>query len=560
MNNGRLITRITSSLEKCFLDEPVEQHPVLREASMLRNERFSFQLVCRDEREGVMSWDTFVSVEVDSPLARAVTLRTVEQVATLMPVYTYRHDDNYLRTTPGLYPDLLLPLRYQGRVRPQQNVTFALWVDVEMEGGLPAGTWPITLRLTGDTSGEVLAEETLQLTVIPADLPPQTTLCTQWVHTDCLADVYNVPVFSDRYWEIVENFVRLAAKNGQNMLLTPIFTPPLDTQVGGERPTVQLLDITVENGAYRFGFEKLDRWVAMAHRCGITHFEMAHLFTQWGAAHAPKVMATVDGEYKRIFGWDTDATGPAYAAFLQAMLPALTAHLRALGIAENCVFHISDEPSAQVLEAYMAARRIAAPLLEGFPIMDALSNVDFYRSGAVEHPIPANNHIEPFLQENIPGLWTYYCCSQNTDVANRFVAMPAARSRILGVQMYKYNIAGFLHWGYNFYYSQYSQDKIEPFATNDGYGFSPAGDSYIVLPARDGTPYATMRLPVFADAFQDIRAMQLCEQLCGRETVLQLIEEDCDTPITFSSYPRDAAYLLNLREKINAKIAAACQA
>ena len=98
--------------------------------------------------------------------------------------------------------------------------------------------------------------------------------------------------------------------------------------------------------------------------------------------------------------------------------------------------------------------RIAAPLLEGFPIMDALSNVDFYRSGAVEHPIPANNHIEPFLQENIPGLWTYYCCSQNTDVANRFVAMPAARSRILGVQMYKYNIAGFLHWGYNFYYSQ----------------------------------------------------------------------------------------------------------
>ena len=60
MNNGRLITRITSSLEKCFLDEPVEQHPVLRKASMLRNERFSFQLVCRDEREGVMYWDTFV--------------------------------------------------------------------------------------------------------------------------------------------------------------------------------------------------------------------------------------------------------------------------------------------------------------------------------------------------------------------------------------------------------------------------------------------------------------------------------------------------------------------
>ena len=53
------------------------------------------------------------------------------------------------------------------------------------------------------------------------------------------------------------------------------------------------------------------------------------LYTQWGAEHCPKIMATVDGEYRRIFGWDTAATGEDYRNFLAAFLPALTARLEA---------------------------------------------------------------------------------------------------------------------------------------------------------------------------------------------------------------------------------------
>ena len=34
-----------------------------------------------------------------------------------------------------------------------------------------------------------------------------------------------------------------AVAHGVNLLYTPLFTPPLDTQVGGERTTVQLVDV-----------------------------------------------------------------------------------------------------------------------------------------------------------------------------------------------------------------------------------------------------------------------------------------------------------------------------
>ena len=37
------------------------------------------------------------------------------------------------------------------------------------------------------------------------------------------------------------------------MLLTPVFTPPLDTTVNGERLTVQLVDVRRDAGVYSFG-------------------------------------------------------------------------------------------------------------------------------------------------------------------------------------------------------------------------------------------------------------------------------------------------------------------
>ena len=256
-------------------------------------------------------------------------------------------------------------------------------------------------------------------------------------------------IFSERHWSIIENFVAFAVQHSINTILTPIHTLPLDTEVGGERLTVQLIDVTAELGPsgdiYTFNFEKLERWVQMCRRVGVEYFEMAHLFTQWGAKHAPKIMGIKNGSYTRLFGWETDATGQSYANYLQQMLPALISKLRSWGIADKTIFHISDEPGLDDLDVYMATRNIVSPLLAGFKIVDALTNYDFYKQGAVDVPIPAVDHIEPFLEGDVPELWCYYCCVQSYKVPNHFFMQPSYRNRILGVLLYKYNIAGFLH-------------------------------------------------------------------------------------------------------------------
>jgi len=549
-----LKTKLISSLEKCFSDESIDTKPALSRLSLLRGQQVSFQLVMT-ETDPQFRNAYRANLRLEGNLAPYVTVRRVMELPVSMPCYP-SPDSNYLRTAPGLYPDLLAPLDYHGRPSIVLGQLRTLWFALNLPNDFPAGEHHITVQLCDD-AGEVLSCNELQITLIDAVLPPQELIFTQWFHCDCLAQYYGVEAFSEEHWTIIENFVRTAAANGINLLLTPIFTPPLDTEVGGERLTNQLVGVTLEGETYRFDFTLLDRWIDMADRCGIQYFEIAHFFTQWGAAHAPKIMATVNGEYRRLFGWDTDATGEAYTAFLRTFIPAFLDHMKARGDDRRCYFHVSDEPNAEQLEQYRASKAVIADLLEGYTIMDALSNFEFYSQGVVSTPIPSTNHIEPFLEAETDGLWTYYCCAQHRDVSNRFCAMPSARNRIIGVQLYKYDIVGFLHWGFNFYNTCHSHNPINPFLDTCGSDWVPAGDTCSVYPAPDGTAWESLRIVVFREALEDLRAFKLCEALCGRDRVMQLIEGDLAEPITFKQYPHSADYILQLRERVNAAIAEA---
>lgn len=540
--------KLLSSLEKVFPDKEPVFRPECGCLTVLKNDVVSFQVAF----SGTNEFRETVTVNVSSPIANLIKVREVGLVPVSFPCYPVT-DDNYLRTSPGMYPDILKELD-DNRVDIVPGQWRSLWIDVATDEDTVPGVYKIVIELLSE-SGERLCSVETSVTVINAVLPEQELIHTEWLHTDCLADYYNVEPLSERHWEIIENFIKTAVSRGINMILTPAFTPPLDTAVNGERTTVQLVDVYVQDGKYSFNFDKLKRWVDLCLKCGVKYIEFAHLFTQWGAKAAPKVMATVDGEYKRIFGWDTPAVGGEYTEFLHMYLSELTARLREWGIADRVYFHISDEPSLENLETYLAAKQSIADDLKGFKIIDALSNYQFYEQGVVENPVPSNDHIEPFLNNNVPNLWTYYCCVQSYKVSNRFMSMPSARNRILGVQLYKFDIKGFLHWGYNFYNSQYSKSHINPYEVTDGGNAFPSGDPFIVYPGKDGKPVESIRLMVLSNALTDLRAMKLLERLTNKDFVMELIEGELGSKITFSEYPKSDMYLINLRNRINKEIA-----
>lgn len=545
-----LLTKIISSLENCFLDNDISMFSELSRVSLLKNEKLSFQILCtHTPDDGALR--RLYDLRIEGALAEYVSVREVVSVPVTMPVVNPRDCDNYLRSAPGLYPDLLLPLRYGNKVSVLKGCLCSLWIDIDLREAHNVLAGESTLKFYFVYGDNLASTPSIVLDVINAELPEQELKFTEWFYCDCLANYYNCEVWSERHWEIIENFANTAVKNGINMLLTPVFTPSLDTYIGGERLTTQLVGVKKESDEYSFDFSLLDRWIDMCDRIGIQYLEISHFFTQWGARHAPKIMATVDGEYKKIFGWETDATDHEYVDFLRSFVAAFLHHMKYRGDDKRCYFHISDEPTKEHLESYNAAKNAISDLLDGYVIMDALSNFEFYSQGLVETPIPSSNHIEPFLNADIEGLWTYYCSSQWKDVSNRFIAMPSYRNRSIGMQMYKYNIVGFLHWGYNFYNNQFSYDAIDPYTDTCGDGWVPAGDTFSVYPGADGNTLESLRISVFYDALQDLRAMKLAESLCGKESVLKAIEEAFGDKISFNKCAHTSAQMLSVRDAVN---------
>ncbi|HJP30239.1 MAG TPA: DUF4091 domain-containing protein [Candidatus Latescibacteria bacterium] len=543
MAKKHLQTRLLSSLTKVFADEDL-QAPNCRRATCLRGEVFSFQLAYRAE-EIIRD----LQVAVTSDLQRHIRVRTVGLAPCELP--GTRFDKDVLRTTPGLYPDLLLDVGDRLPAPPGQ--WRSLWVTVRVPARCSPGKLDIDMALMGEAGR--LGGDVFQLEVLPATLPAQKLKHTSWFHTDCIATHYGVDAWSRQHWKLTDLFVRNAVDHGINMLLTPLFTPPLDTQVGGERPTVQLVQVRrTSKERYSFDFSRLDRWVRMADAAGVSFFEMSHLFTQWGAAHCPKIVGLDRRRERQLFGWGDRAAGRGYRSFLDQFLPALVGYIDRRRLRRRCYFHVSDEPHADHFDSFGAAAAMMHQHLKGFPFIDALSNVEYYDRGLVSQPIPAIDHIEPFVERDIPDLWTYYCVSQWKGVSNRFFCMPSARNRILGSQLYRYDLAGFLHWGFNFWYTQYSTRPVDPFKVTDAGGNFPSGDAFLVYPGAEG-PVDSIRGEVFREALQDQRALQLLERLQGRQKTVRLLERGLDESITMTRYPRDATWLLRMRQRCNRRIA-----
>ena len=543
-------TRIVSSLEKCFLDTPPETFEAIQEERIFQNQRYSFQLLAAGDIEERIP--VLPQIEAGE-LTPYITVREVVNIPVDFPAPA-EHDDGYLRDTPGLYPDLLRPLHYDGRIWMVLGQTRALWIDIVPNEAI-TGRFPITIKLFCDGAfnywiGGLLAEETFTVEILPVSLPPQELIFTQWFYADCLADFYQVPVFSQRHWEICENFMRTAVAGGRNMMLTPVFGYLLDTFPGRHRTHVQLVDVFLEDGQYHFGYQNLDKWLELCKKCGVKYYEISHLFTQWGASFAPTVEITENGEKKRCFGWETDGVSPEYAAFLRAFLQDFLQHMRARGEDKKCWFHLSDEPQKEHLEHYKKAKAIVADLLQGYPIMDALSNYDFYAQGLVDRPVPVLHHLQPFLENRVPELWTYYCGGNPVGYSNAFLAMASARTRFLGTQLYKYDIKGFLHWGYNFYNNRWSFEHIDPFLTSSGEYFAISGDCYWVYPERDGTALESLRAAVFYQGLEDLRAMKLCEKYYGKQRVVEEIEAICG-PVKFSASISKTAVMRRIRKRID---------
>lgn len=516
-------TYLLNSLDTVFYDSEISADS-LEHAQMLRNEAFSFQLAIKAETAKDEGWKDCVELcaEIETVPEISAAVYTIENVPAARIGYSIS-DDWFLRKTPGLYPDCLVTRENNYFSAPTRFWKTLLININEDSADIPDGSYTIKIRLFDREKSELVAERSVTLEVISAYLPKQDIITTNWMHYDCIAHFSGTRPFSDNFLKAASRYISMAAKNGQNMLLIPAFTPPLDTPVGEERATVQLVGVERKSGKYLFDFSMMKKFLELCLDCGIEYFEHSHLFTQWGAEHAPKIIVRENGEDKKLFGWHTDAASDEYKDFLHAYLTALKDFIKENGYEKRFFFHISDEPTKDNLKSYKSASDFMHRELEGYPSGDALSDYVFYEDGLVQTPITTTHEIGDFLGRAKP-LWAYYTGLQSHDnLSNRAIGMPQERGRILGIQLYYFNIDGFLNWGFNAHHNRLSRMMVNPRISSDMDGDFISGTSYLVYPdGKDVNP--SVRLMTFRDMMQDTRALRLLESLTDRNTVCALIK------------------------------------
>ena len=513
-----------------------------KEGICLKNESFSFQVAYYNKTREWFS--AFCNLIVNSDINEFIQIRYVENVMCQTPTST-KKDDYYLTHKKEIIPDIL-------KDDSPLIIKLQTWqsIYVTIKGNLPIGKHTISFIIK-DYDNNILGKTSYTLTVIDKELEKSNLYYSNWFHYDSIANYYKVKPFSKKYNTIMWNFIDNAINHGLNTLIVPLFTIPLDTAVNKERITCQLLDISYSNNTYFFNFDRLLAFMKTAKEKGIKMFEMAHLFTQWGASNAPKIIVKVNNKNKKMFGWKIKAEDEKYLDFLKQLLSKLIPFLKENGFDENeVIFHLSDEPNASHLNHYLYLKSVIKPLLKDYLICDALSNYEYYTKKAVDRSVVATNEAKPFILNNVDNFWVYYCCSQcDNYLSNRFISMPLLRCRIIGMQLYLTNAKGLLHWGYNFYNSALSKRYINPYLVNDADGMFQSGDSFIAYPKDDGTCYDSIRHETIYNAFLDYRLLITLEKKIGRNNVIKLLKKngfECD----FTTYPKDEKLFIELRKKI----------
>lgn len=541
---------LLNSLETVFLDSDIKKDN-LGDIRIFENEAASFQLAFKPEYEPGLAngWDDVIEIkaEVECECNSAVSVYIIENTPVIR-IGNSLSDDWFLRKGPGLYPDCMTshPKNY---FSAPTGFWKSIWINInENRDMLAPGEYSIKIKLFNRKKKVYIAEREAKFTVMKGVLPKQQIITTNWVHYDCMSYFSNTKPFSKEFYKVAKRYIRLAVKNGQNMILLPAFTPPLDTPVNEERKTVQVVDVTLTDGAYSFDFTKLKEFIEFALECGMEYFEHSHLYTQWGAKHAPKIVVNAGGKKKKLFGWHTDADSDEYKNFLHAYLTSLKEFLKENGYEKRFFFHVSDEPFEYVRENYAKASDFIHKELEEFPCGDALSEYKFYEEGLVKTPIAVTRNANDFIGK-VDNLWLYHTGGENNlYLSNRIIGMPQERGRVLGVQLYYFDIKGFLNWGFNAHHNRLSRKMIDPHMSGDmGTDFG-AGGSFLVYPTRNGAE-PSVRLMTYRDHMQDTRAFKLLESYTDRKIVCDLIKKHI--PDISMSCRVTAKQLIDLRNEVN---------
>jgi hypothetical protein len=451
-------------------------------------------------------------------------------------------EDEYVRRAPCEFPD---PLLETSRVNLRPYEAQPVWLTIFVPKNAPSGTYKGRVGIKMEST--LIGALNIELKVYAVVLPDERHLkITNWFgdHSgiDYIEKFYKVELWTEDFWKIIKAYARNMSEHRQNIIPTYL--------KGGFSDRSLIRVFQADDKGLRFDFSRFDRWVKTFMEEGVGDFiEGSHIVisipgTEDWAFPGYSVLKK-DGTIAYSIP-KQNALNPESVEFLSQYLPALQNHLDEKNWLPIYLQHIGDEPTSHNIKNWRKISAMVKNFAPKLKIIDAIQTTDAIGYINIWVPIlhEFDKNIEFYKRRMRAGdeVWFYTCCAPTGKYPNRFIDFSLMKVRILYWMCFKYEVTGFLHWGFN----AWSDD---PFQDVEPHGLPP-GDAFIVYPGNSG-PLNSIRWEIVREGIEDYELLWLLSQKCGKDVALNI----CDLLIrSVTDYEKDPKKLEEVRRKIICKL------
>ncbi len=388
-----------------------------------------------------------------------------------------------LRPGPAWFPDVLTEERQCSMTNGMRK---AVYLTIKIPADAPHGEYRTTV--TAKTAN-ASASLPLTLQVFPLSLPKERHLfVTEWFSTYNFKKHHQVdPANQEEFWRLLKTYALNMAEHRQNAFRVSL------GWIESRRDA---------DGKLQFYFAKFDQLAQVfwdTGRMDLLETGFVAGFGKGGWSGSEVVLSQFP--VKEANGRSASMAGKE---FLPQFLPALVAHLREKGWLAKSVFHICDEPSGHNVIAWRDASEFVHTLAPQLRRIDAIETP--LCLGALEVWVPKLDHLatwhETYEQAQQKGneLWFYTVgIFQGGALLNKTADVPLIETRLMHWLNYRYDLRGYLHWGFN----EWTDDPI----SNPG---EHRGDGWHVYPKKAGL-LDSLRWEQMRNGLQDYECLWLLE-------------------------------------------------
>ncbi|MBP3323372.1 MAG: DUF4091 domain-containing protein [Clostridia bacterium] len=412
-------------------------------------------------------------------------------------------DGEYLDETPPFVTrrapfriyDCLMPFAEGGDVTEKENTALYLAFKIPSDAADNVYKGSVTVKI-----GEEEAEIETEITVHKAKVPEKIRLQrAEWFHYKLSRPIYDIDMYSEEWYELYRKYVRQLKRVRATHLFFHLYHIKIE-EVGDK---------------YLFDFSRIKRMMQIADEEGIPTFEMGHLLMRDERGDQKQFVENDYGLFYKVEEHIFADSKEGYN-FLAQFLPALGEFLKENGWYDRVVQHVGDEPIEKIRNTFRIVCGIVRKFLPGIKLMDAVLNEKL--RGSTDVWVPLNTDYEKnketfeHFKELGDEVWHYTCCGPEGKPLNRLLDMELLRTRLLFYGNYRYNLAGYLHWGFASYQPEESNviEYCNPIILTEV--ILPPGDSHIIYPGNANGPWPGARSEMTRMGAEDCELLWMLEK------------------------------------------------